>query len=289
MAGVMSLANTRGRITALSALIQTEPGRAEDWLRLAKDDLGRWPVMAGGVEDVVELWVIVLTHAPQCTEQLIQSIVCSEEHWAMLYWLLGAPESRSPAILDLLIGVERHLFPDNPKKAGLYEAAIEVSIVDALLSGKLDGWNHLVGLKGDQKRFSSGRGEGDLAFLVIDGVMAHGEPLLDGLDSLLLRQSIGLGGDIHSQCLYDHDRGTPRHFDNLLAAACSTADQNYQNAERAIALLMDFGADWAGLDVGNEPGAVAIRSHKRWKAGERRAALGRMAQDKMGAEEVRRL
>ena len=289
MAGPMTVANERGRITSLSALIQTEPGRAEDWLRLAKDDLGRWPSMAGGVEDVVELWSTVLTHAPRCAEQLIAAIVRSEDHWAMLYWLLEAPESRKPATLDLLIGVERHMFADSPQKACLYGVAMEVSIADALLSGKLDGWNHLVSQKGTQTRFSSLRGEGDLAFLVIDCVMAHGDPLLDGLDALLLRQALSFGGDVNSECSYDYERGSPRPFKNLLSAACSVADQNYPHAHRAISLLLDFGADWTGLDRGTQPGAATIRAHKRWVASERRDALVRVAADKQVSEEVRRL
>lgn len=292
MEGHVSKPYSPGRLTALAAKIETYPETAEQLMDQAGDELTRSSYEPRAISEILEVWRTVLLHAPHCAQAVVDLAVPSQTQWDLLYWMLDAPEARQTWVLDILLAADQRIHRDLPLSGpSLYDTAIEVAIVDALLAGKIQAWNHLLDLRGDREVFASRHGTGNLAFMVMDGLLTQGQPFVDGLDAVLLRAAINHGADLHSPCSYKHPDldDTAQKYPTLLSFMCNAVERQQPNAQAGVHLLLDFGADWKGLDDPISKGGACIRAHGRWKSWDRRRALTAIASTPDTNEEVRQL
>lgn len=261
----------------LAVAIEETPSAAASLLQPHLESIGLSISRAEHIFEIGKLWATVLVHARSCATDIVQAIVRHEAYTA-LYWLLETPEARTPDILDLLLQTQQDKVEHTGRTpTALYESAVEIATIDALLCGKLDAWQHLLKRRNDVTKFSTTDGAGDLAFIVLDCLLVHGGPMIDGLDAVLLRQALAHGADLRTPCKRKSSEYPflQKEYPTLLHAVCDSHEA--PALERAIHLLLDFGADWTGLDTANLTGSVFIRSHPRWKSWQKREKLQTLA------------
>lgn len=288
----MSVVYSPGRLTALAAKIETYPETAEELMARAGEEITRSSHDDQAINEILEVWRTVLLSAPQCAQTVVDRAVTSPSQWGLLYWMLDTPEARQAWVLDILLAADERIHgKGEPTTPRLYDTALEVSIVDAVLGGKIQSWNHLLGLRNERRLFASRYGSGNLAFMVMDGLLTHGKPLVDGLEAVLLRAAITQGGDLESPCSYKHPDldETTQVYPSLLAFICGAVERQQPNAQACVHLLLDFGAQWEGLDDPSTKAGTCIRQHERWKAWQRRQSLFRIAHTTDTSQDVRQL